>query len=413
MIYLRRFLTLLTPSPVAGCVAILAALAVGYLLWTELEPAPRHVTTVAKPLWKDGCSHKVTFAPDGSALVIHFTFTAWGEERAFLPDRAAVHLFDFATNNQVIISEEIAPPITFAPGGKQIAGFAKDTVIVWDRGTGKELKRYHINPGLRQQNFEPMLAFISNDWILWNDWSLDENEKVQRHMIALSTQKPRNGDENIFDRLHTVQKSQPLRSVVSSDGKFTLSQGMGGFDLSDANGKVIQSLANSGRFEITHQAGISPDAKILIANGKIWRPLQAAYDSVRWAYSDLAEEPSAVDGALLVDFESGMEIAFLQSQRSHFHEFGVTPDSKSFVMIELPPHSNSAVTLKIYDWPLARPWWRICGGVLLAFFAIVLIGKTWRWFRGTRTLDDDDETPLTKPPWETNAEASEDGDEQR
>jgi hypothetical protein len=115
------------------------------------------------------------------------------------------------------------------------------------------------------------------------------------------------------------------------------------------------------------------------------------------------QDPHATAGTLLVDIDSGAEIAFVQ----RLGEFAVTPDGKSFILMERSFH-DSSVTLTIYDWPLATPWWRIAGGSLLAFVTLVLISKAWRWFRGKPKVDEEN-APHAKPPWETEERAAEIG----
>jgi hypothetical protein len=390
---IRRFLALLTPSPFAAFVSILAALAVGYLLCAELEPLPRHIA-VSGPVGFPS-SWQSAFSLDGSLMVFHFE--GQGESGA---GRSAVHFYDLSNNKGFVLSAEMSPPIVFAPDGQRIAGFWQDTLYVWDRATGAERKRYSV----KKVDFKPRFAFTPDALVLANAWITDGKGKVQKHLIDLDANRAWNGTEKEFDRLHDEQQEliTPRRNVISADGKRTISMVRSGFVVSDAAGKPLKSITLSQRFEISDDASISPDGKTLIVPGWNWLPFQTAYAWLKSAYLE-GKDPHATAGTLLVDIDSGAEIVFVKRSG----DFAVTPDGKSFVLMERSFH-DSSVTLTIYDWPLTKPWWRIGGGALLVFVALVLMSKALRWLRGKRKVDEED-APRIKPPWETEAGAAEIG----
>jgi len=394
MTYLRRFFAMLTPSPLACIASFLTALAVGYLLWAELEPAPRHVTNVDGPKQKNTYLDQATLSPDGRSVVFHYI----SFDEPFDPERqsrqSAIHLYDLATTKQMVLSEQIGPPIIFAPDGKQLAGFWQDTVYVWDRDTGREQKRYSVKTKARQKDFDPLLTFLPEDLVLLSDWTLDENANVQQHMIAVAANKPWNGNETEFDRMREAQRTRPLFSRVSTDGKRSVSIGKTGLTVSDSSGAPPISIPVPPRFEMHGDVAILHDGKTLIACGECWLPIRTACAWLNWVY--FAEKnPTATEGMLLVDVDSGAEIVFVHGRG----ECVMTPDGKSFVVVRRSPR-NPGATLTIYDWPLNKPWGQIVAGALLAFVTLILVSKAWRWFRGTPKLSEED-APRTKPPWET------------
>jgi hypothetical protein len=386
MIHLHRLLALLTPSPFAGFVSILTALGAGYLLWTELEPAPRHVAPFDASSWR-----RVSFSPDGKSIVFWLeTFDPRGED----PRQITFSILDLDANKEIVFAETTDRPIVFAPDGKRVAGIRQDAVYIWDRETGAELNRYPLKMPIRKR-FERRLAFMPEGLILWNALIFDEIDNAPIHMITLNDGKPWNGAKKAFDQISDAQQLSRLTNRISADGNHSVSDGKTGVVVSDWRDNSSKLIPLPWRFESASIAGISPDAKTLLVHGKVWRPLHTAIDSIKWAYSE-AKDPAAAEGVLLLDVESGAEIAFLQNRS----QFGVAPDGKSFVSM-----NRSEGVLRIYDWPLAKPWWHIVGGTLLAFVSLVLISKAWRWLRGKRTPDEVD-TPRTKPPWETEAETA-------
>ena len=399
---MKKLLAHLMPGPLGGTFALLAALGAGIILWMELEPVPRQVVSVQVPKWKEEFRHRTTaVSPDGKTLVFGFDTDVRLGDRP--PPKHAVHLLDLHTGEQMVLSDTTNPRLAFSPDGKRIAGVWEESIIVWDRSAGSEIKRYPVKAQDRKEGFDRQIVFLSDgELVVWNDWIADDDGKIARRMFALNANKPWQGTDKDFDAANAAQHTRPLTSATSADGKRTVAIAR--------NNIIVNDFDSGAQFTFPHDinifggANLSPDGKWVLISGRHTGPTRRFAELLVWLYAE-GKEPEPQIGAVLIEVETGRKVAFIACKE----EYGVAPDGKTFVAVD-SLFTPADIKVALYDVPFTMPWGTIVGGAAAVFVVLVLLNKAWRAWRSRKPADES-EQPRKRPPWEEEASSNDPDDD--